>query len=57
MLEADGFKNLIMKKKVRKMYFCWIKKILKSKLISENVVTVITSRAVAVTRYSAGLIK
>ena len=57
MLEADGFKNLVMKKKVRKMYFCRIKKILKSKLNSENVVTVITSRVVAVTRYSAGLIK
>ena len=34
-----------------------MKKILKSKLNSGNVVTVINSRAVAVIRYSAGLIK
>ena len=45
-----------MKEKVRK-YFHGMKKILKPKLNSGNVVTVINSRAVAVIRYSAGLIK
>ena len=46
-----------MKEKVRKEYFRQIKKILKSKLNSGNVETTINSRALAVIRYSAGLIK
>ena len=46
-----------MKEKSRKEYFCRINKILKSKLNSGNVVTVINSRAVTVIRYKAGLIE
>ena len=56
-LGADRLTNLEMKEKVRKEYCCRIKKILKSNLNSGNVVTAITSRAIAVIRYSAGLIK
>ena len=56
-LEADGFKNSEMKEKVRKEYFRRIKKILKSKLNAGNIVTAINSRAVAVIRYGAGLLK
>lgn len=52
-LEADGFKNLQMKKKVRKEYFCRIKEILKSRTNSGNSVKTINSRAVLVTRYGA----
>ena len=55
-MEPDRFKNLEMKEKVRKEYFCRIKKILKSKLNSDNVVPAINSRVVAVIRYSVGLI-
>ena len=40
-----------------KEYFRSIKKILKLKLNSSNVVTAINSRVVTVIRYSAGLIK
>ena len=56
-LEADGFKNAEMKEKVTKEYFRRVKKILKSKLNSGNVVRAINSRAVAFIRYGAGLIK
>ena len=56
-LESDGFKNTEMKEKIRKEYLRRIKKILKSKLNSGNVVAAINSRAVAVIRYGAGLIK
>ena len=56
-MEADRFKNLKMKGNVRKEYFHRTKKILKSKLNSGNVVTVINSNVAAVIRYSAGLIK
>lgn len=53
----DGFKNLEIKQKARKEHFCWITKFLKPKLNSSNVVTRINSRALAVIKYSAGLIK
>ena len=56
-MEADRFKNLEMKEKVRKECFRSIKKNLKSKLNSGNVVTAINSRAVAVIRYDARLMK
>ena len=46
-----------MKEKVRKQYFYGVKKIIKSKINSGNVVTAINIRVVAVIRYSAGLIK
>ena len=46
-----------MKEKVRKECFRSIKKNLKSKLNSGNVVTAINSRAVAVIRYDARLMK
>ena len=54
---TDRFKTLEMKEKVTKEYFRSIKKILKLKLNSSNVVTAINSRVVTVIRYSAGLIK
>ena len=54
----DGFKNLEMKGKNRKEYFRGIKKSLKSKLNSGNVVKTINSiKAVALIRYGNGLIK
>ena len=56
-LEADRFKNLEMTEKVRKEYFRRIKKTLKAKLKYCDVATAINSRAIAVIRYSAGLIK
>ena len=46
-----------MKENIRKNFFCRIKKTLKSKLNSGNVVTVMNLRDVSVIRYSAGLIK
>ena len=46
-----------MKEKVIREYFRRIKKLLKSKLNSDNVVTAINSRTFSVIRYSAGLIK
>lgn len=42
-MEDDGFKNLEMKEKNRKEYFRGIKKSLKSKLNSGNVVKTINS--------------
>ena len=54
---TDRFKTLEMKEKVTKEYFRSVKKILKLKLNSSNVVTAINSRVVTVIRYSAGLIK
>ena len=51
--ETDGFKNLEIKEKVRKEYFYWIKKILKSKLNSGNIAKVINYRTVAVMKYGA----
>ena len=56
-MEADRFKNLEMKKKVGKDYFCKIKKILKSKLNSGNIMNVINLRAVALIGYGTRLIK
>ena len=56
-MEVDRFKNLEMKEKVKKEYFFRVKKILKSKLNSSSVVTVVYSWAVVVIRCSAGLIK
>ena len=56
-LKAEKFKNLEMKEKVGKEYFCRIKKTQKSKLNSSNVVKEVNSRAVAVIRYGAILIK
>ena len=49
-LEADGFKNLEMKDEVRKEYFRRIKKILKSKLNSGNVLTAMNSRVTVLIR-------
>ena len=56
-LEADGFKNEEMKGIVSKEYFRRIKTILRSKLNAGNTIKAINSRAVAVVRYGAGLIK
>ena len=51
MLEADRFRSWEMKEKVRKEYFCSIKKILESKLNSGNVVKAINSRAMVLITY------
>lgn len=54
-MEAVGFRNLKVKHKVKKEYFCWMKKILESRLNSGNVVKMVNSRVVAVIRYYKGL--
>lgn len=56
-LEADRFRGLEMKEKVRKEYFHNIKKILESKLNSVNVVKAINSRVMILIRYGARVIK
>ncbi len=56
-LESDDIKNEEMKKNIRAEYFRRIRKILNSKLNGGNIITAINSRAVAVVRYSAGIVK
>ena len=46
-----------MKKNIRTEYFRRIRKILKSKMNGGNVINAINSRAVAVVRYTAGIVK
>ena len=52
--ETDRFKNLEIKGKSEKRFFCRIKKILKLKLNSCNVMTALNLRAISFIRYSAG---
>ena len=56
-LEADEVKHNEMKMHIRKEYIRRIRKILKSKLNGGNIISAINSRAVAVVRYGAGIIK
>ena len=49
-LEADRFKTFKMKKKMGKKYFRSIKKILKSKINSGNIMKAVISKTVAVVR-------
>ena len=56
-LEADDVKNKEMKDLVTKEYYRRIRNILRSKLNGGNVIKAINSRAVAIIRYGAGLIK
>ena len=57
MLEADGVKHMEMKENVTKEYYRRVRKILKSKLNGDNVINAINTRAVAIIRYGAGIIK
>ena len=54
--EADDFQNLEIKEKVKKEYFRRIKKVLKSKLNSGNVLKAINANVVALIRYGTSLI-
>ena len=56
-LEADGVKHEAMKDQTKKEYIKRVRKILKSKLNGGNVISAINSRAVAVVRCGAGIIK
>ena len=56
-LEADEVKDEAMKDQTKKEYIKKVRKILKSKLNGRNVISAINSRAVAVVRYGAGIIK
>ena len=57
MLEADGVKHIEMKENVTREYYRRVRKILKSKLNGGNVINAINTRAVAIIRYGAGIIK
>ena len=57
MLEADGVKHMEMKESVTEEYYRRVRKILKSKLNRGNVINAINTRAVAIIRYGAGIIK
>ena len=52
-----GVKHEAMKDQTKKEYIKRVRKILKSKLNGGNVISAINSRAVAVVRYGAGIIK
>ncbi|XP_063599498.1 uncharacterized protein LOC134775819 [Penaeus indicus] len=56
-LESDDIMSEEMKKNIKNEYLRRIGKILKSKLNGGNIITAINSRAVAVVRYSAGIVK
>ena len=56
-LQADGIKHDEMKEKVRKEYIRRVRKILGSGLNGGNIITAINSRAVAIVRYGAGILK
>ena len=56
-LEADDVKHKEMKEKMRTEYFRRVRKILKSKLNSSNMIQAINSRAVSLIKYGAGIIK
>ena len=56
-LESDDIKNEEMKGVITTEYFRRVRKILQSKLNGGNTITAINSRAVAVVRYSAGIVK
>ena len=55
-LEADGIKNKEMKEKIQKEHTGRVRQVLKSKLNGSNTFSAINSRAVAVVRYSAGVV-
>ena len=57
MLEADAVKHMEMKENVTNEYYRRVRKILKSKLNGGNVINAINTRAVAIIRYGAGIIK
>ena len=54
-LEADDMKHWDMKEALSKEYSKTIRKILKSKLNSGNLMSAITARAVSLIRYGAGI--
>ena len=54
-LEADDLMHAHMKEAISKEYLRRIRKILKSRLISGNVVSAIDARAVSITSYGAGI--
>ena len=56
-LKADDVKHKEMKEKMRTEYFRRVRKILKSKLNSNNMIQAINSRALSLIRYGAGIIK
>ena len=56
-LEADGIKHNEMKDKISKEYVRRLRTILKSKLNGGNIISAITSRAVTIIRYGAGIIE
>ena len=56
-LEADGIKDKTMKENIKVKYFRRVRKLLKSKLNSKNVITAINARAVSIIRYSAGKVE
>ena len=56
-LEANGIKHNEMKDKVIKEYVRRLRTILKSKLNGGNIISAITSRAVSIIRYGAGIIE
>ena len=55
-LKEDGIKDKEMKEKIRKEYTRHLRQVLKSKLNGVNACSAIDSRAVAVVRYSAGVV-
>ena len=57
MLEADGVKHMEMKENVTREYNRRVRKILQSKLNGGNVINAINTRAVAIIRYGADIIK
>ena len=56
-LECDKLKSEEMIEILRNEYFRRMKKILKSKLNSGNIISAITSRTVSIIRYGAGIIE
>lgn len=55
-MEDDGVKREKMKGQIKKEYIRRARNILKSKLNEENTISAITSRAVSIIRYGAGMI-
>ena len=56
-LEANGIKHDEMKEQLKKEYIRRVRNLLKSKLNGGNIISVINSRAVSISRYGAGIIK
>ena len=56
-LEADGIKHDEMKEQLKTEYIRRVRNVLKSKLNGGNIILAISSRAVSIVRYGAGIIK